>query len=132
MRIHSQSFVAPQEFQKAMKSKQNSPILLYCNNVRKCIIEFYASFFYIGVIPTPQQILYFVSTSNHNCFEGHSPPRWLYLILFLHQTTTIRAKLFDRLQLYLILFLHQTTTRSCSKAIVIELYLILFLHQTTT
>ena len=24
---------APQEFQKAMKSKQNNPILLYCNNV---------------------------------------------------------------------------------------------------
>ena len=71
MRIHSQSFVVPQEFQKAMKSKQNSPILLYCNNVRKRIIEFYASFSYIGVIPPLQQILYFVSASNHNDPHRH-------------------------------------------------------------
>ena len=52
--------VAPQEFQKAMKSKQNNPILLYCNNVKERITEFYANSSYIGIIPTPQQIIDFV------------------------------------------------------------------------
>ena len=53
---------APQEFQKAMKSKQNNSILLYCNNVRERITEFYANSSYIGVIPTPQQIIDFVKS----------------------------------------------------------------------
>ena len=52
----------PQEFQKAMKSKQNNPILLYCNNVRERITEFYANSSYMGIIPTPQQIIDFVKS----------------------------------------------------------------------
>ena len=47
---------APQEFQKAMKSKQNNPILLYCNNVRERITEFFANSSYMGIVPTPRHI----------------------------------------------------------------------------
>ena len=53
---------APQEFQKAMKSKQNNPILLYCNNVRERITEFFANSSYMGIVPTPQQIIDFVKS----------------------------------------------------------------------
>lgn len=52
----------PQEFQKAMKSKQNNPILLYCNNVRERITEFFANSSYMGIVPTPQQIIDFVKS----------------------------------------------------------------------
>ena len=50
----------PFEFQKAMKSKQNNPILLYCNNIRSKITEFYADATCSGNIPTPQRIIEFV------------------------------------------------------------------------
>ena len=56
----------------------------------------------------------------------------LYLIPFLHQTTTITYQRLWRLQLYLIPFLHQTTTSIDSLNETIKLYLIPFLHQTTT
>ena len=56
----------------------------------------------------------------------------LYLIFFLHQTTTtiIFGKM--RLRLYLIFFLHQTTTPLHRNQKSNRLYLIFFLHQTTT
>ena len=57
---------------------------------------------------------------------------WLYLILFLHQTTTCKGLDVPLNPLYLILFLHQTTTTSLGKRGGTSLYLILFLHQTTT
>ena len=50
----------PQEFQKAMKSKQNNPILLYCNNIREKITGYYASSSCTGITPTAQQIIDFV------------------------------------------------------------------------
>ena len=56
----------------------------------------------------------------------------LYLIEFLHQTTTRFGDIDHVLALYLIEFLHQTTTFSNSECAGRELYLIEFLHQTTT
>ena len=55
-------------------------------------------------------VSYSISTSNHNVFASNLCPHGLYLIPFLHQTTTfaIIAPLLSRL--YLIPFLHQTTT----------------------
>ena len=50
----------PQEFQKAMKSKQNNPILLYCNNIREKITGYYTNLSCTGNIPTAQQIIDFV------------------------------------------------------------------------
>ena len=56
----------------------------------------------------------------------------LYLIEFLHQTTTLPfISLSDQL-LYLIEYLHQTTTARIDFINARELYLIEFLHQTTT
>ena len=57
---------------------------------------------------------------------------WLYLIPFLHQTTTFAIKGEREPALYLIPFLHQTTTWLAIFAKPFELYLIPFLHQTTT
>ena len=56
----------------------------------------------------------------------------LYLILFLHQTTTGSTDEVKTVTLYLILFLHQTTTENGYREYDYTLYLILFLHQTTT
>ena len=56
----------------------------------------------------------------------------LYLIEFLHQTTTPLLAPWARQVLYLIEFLHQTTTLSSLWLINSLLYLIEFLHQTTT
>ena len=73
-----------------------------------------------------------IPTSNHNIITdvfGQTP---LYIILFLHQTTTyIRIDRNDA-RLYIILFLHQTTTPARCDAQFVRLYIILFLHQTTT
>ena len=56
----------------------------------------------------------------------------LYLIEFLHQTTTIYEDVRLDHMLYLIEFLHQTTTLLVSFPLTLLLYLIEFLHQTTT
>ena len=51
-----------------------------------------------------------IPTSNHNSFQGNDFMQALYIVLFLHQTTTIRQRdMFSGL-LYIVLFLHQTTT----------------------
>ena len=55
-------------------------------------------------------VSYSISTSNHNFSHINNPILTLYLIPFLHQTTTqhvLRRRLY---RLYLIPFLHQTTT----------------------
>ena len=57
---------------------------------------------------------------------------WLYLIPFLHQTTTSVIELSKDSKLYLIPFLHQTTTSNHRQILPSLLYLIPFLHQTTT
>ena len=56
----------------------------------------------------------------------------LYIILFLHQTTTVTTCLHTMGALYIILFLHQTTTGRSARIRSPMLYIILFLHQTTT
>lgn len=50
----------PSEFKKAMKSKQNTPVLQYCNNVREKITTYYTNAVCNGDNPTPQQIIDFV------------------------------------------------------------------------
>ena len=56
----------------------------------------------------------------------------LYIIMFLHQTTTyIWIGTWNGL-LYIIMFLHQTTTALDFFSISYVLYIIMFLHQTTT
>ena len=56
-------------------------------------------------------VSYSISTSNHNIRVVYFPFDELYLIPFLHQTTTYPMGKFEFLWLYLIPFLHQTTTR---------------------
>ena len=53
---------------------------------------------------------YIVSTSNHNHDVEQTPKNPLFLILFLHQTTTLPNCTVTLEELFLILFLHQTTT----------------------
>ena len=69
------------------------------------------SIYNIKITPILHTIVsYRLSTSNHNFFL---PPYWgiLYLIVFLHQTTTSFNTTAGFRKLYLIVFLHQTTTR---------------------
>ena len=73
-----------------------------------------------------------IPTSNHNAAMHGCIFILLYIILFLHQTTTLPWSLLFQRPLYIILFLHQTTTQFSSPQKLIELYIILFLHQTTT
>ena len=73
-----------------------------------------------------------IPTSNHNPCRGMPHHIWLFICLFLHQTTTIRGLQKRWKRLFICLFLHQTTTLllvlSCRK----QLFICLFLHQTTT
>ena len=55
-------------------------------------------------------VSYSISTSNHNSKIASVIGKTLYLIPFLHQTTTVVLAMLHLLQLYLIPFLHQTTT----------------------
>ena len=77
-------------------------------------------------------VYHLVPTSNHNHFTMPLSEIPLFIILFLHQTTTCRTFGYGRLQLFIILFLHQTTTYTPSFRVVVWLFIILFLHQTTT
>ena len=56
----------------------------------------------------------------------------LFLIRFLHQTTTQQLPSIGLIVLFLIRFLHQTTTTNSPPISVALLFLIRFLHQTTT
>ena len=61
--------------------------------------------------PLPIAVVYHpFPTSNHNPSEPRPFQDRLYIILFLHQTTTKAQEQQERLKLYIILFLHQTTT----------------------
>ena len=55
-------------------------------------------------------VSYSISTSNHNCDTALLTEGELYLIPFLHQTTTATMLSTPKMKLYLIPFLHQTTT----------------------
>ena len=77
-------------------------------------------------------VSYSISTSNHNLFCRITQTAVLYLIPFLHQTTTQSLSDWFTYKLYLIPFLHQTTTDTYDEVCEALLYLIPFLHQTTT
>ena len=77
-------------------------------------------------------VSYSISTSNHNLYIKEYNVAELYLIPFLHQTTTFDCDAVFRIWLYLIPFLHQTTTKCMAVSSCWLLYLIPFLHQTTT
>ena len=49
-------------------------------------------------------------TSNHNACRALDDWAWLYVLFFLHQTTTYCLLLFVFFLLYVLFFLHQTTT----------------------
>ena len=73
-----------------------------------------------------------IPTSNHNLWLAIHFTLMLYIILFLHQTTTCQLCLGFVQLLYIILFLHQTTTGIHGTCLFLVSYIILFLHQTTT
>ena len=56
----------------------------------------------------------------------------LYIVRFLHQTTTTYATCQQEHLLYIVRFLHQTTTLSYDLYMAFLLYIVRFLHQTTT
>ena len=77
-------------------------------------------------------VYHLVPTSNHNQkLLGHCLSA-LFIILFLHQTTTDATFVGNSYGLFIILFLHQTTTRPSISRNGCQLFIILFLHQTTT
>ena len=55
-------------------------------------------------------VYYHVPTSNHNSARCVICANVLYIIMFLHQTTTIFFMINGNFLLYIIMFLHQTTT----------------------
>ena len=73
-----------------------------------------------------------IPTSNHNLWRFLAFSSALYIVLFLHQTTTDRIRKFIQRTLYIVLFLHQTTTDFPVSDGKCKLYIVLFLHQTTT
>jgi hypothetical protein len=56
----------------------------------------------------------------------------LFLIIILHQTTTVNKSPIPQGQLFLIIILHQTTTGAIKALDMNLLFLIIILHQTTT
>ena len=51
-----------------------------------------------------------IPTSNHNLMACDTSCMPLYIVLFLHQTTTVGWSDIQKVPLYIVLFLHQTTT----------------------
>ena len=51
-----------------------------------------------------------IPTSNHNKQYEIYIHDELYIVLFLHQTTTLKQDVLSAFSLYIVLFLHQTTT----------------------
>ena len=77
-------------------------------------------------------VYHLVPTSNHNLDANLFLHLMLFIILFLHQTTTMGFRRRQVSALFIILFLHQTTTLVGVGRRVALLFIILFLHQTTT
>ena len=76
--------------------------ILFCSYIKPQLSLMSADLRYV--------VSYSVPTSNHNSIKIILSIGVLYLILFLHQTTTICYPPSISKRLYLILFLHQTTT----------------------
>ena len=71
-------------------------------------------------------------TSNHNIWETLISQQKLYIVRFLHQTTTACPCTLNLRSLYIVRFLHQTTTNTLLENCSMVLYIVRFLHQTTT
>ena len=65
---------------------------------------------FFNVVTQSSVVYHLVPTSNHNVMVVPSRKIRLFIILFLHQTTTIFYMAPDWRGLFIILFLHQTTT----------------------
>ena len=100
-----------------------------------CCISYYS---YIKPQPLYCRVSFFmvvyrtIPTSNHNTSSMNIENNLLYIVLFLHQTTTAAGDGDYGSQLYIVLFLHQTTTNLDWRISWCLLYIVLFLHQTTT
>ena len=85
----------------------------YCFDVALRCISYY-SYIKPQLIEAPCFSLFVVyrtiPTSNHNLIGTLSLFLLLYIVLFLHQTTTGKSINSRRAELYIVLFLHQTTT----------------------
>ena len=81
---------------------------------------------------TKRVVYHLVPTSNHNRARARFVLLQLFIILFLHQTTTAWSRARRWTLLFIILFLHQTTTPWMRWLPLYLLFIILFLHQTTT
>ena len=62
------------------------------------------------VLPMRFVVYRTIPTSNHNPPRPRTLSLWLYIVLFLHQTTTTQVWKPSYNALYIVLFLHQTTT----------------------
>ena len=71
-------------------------------------------------------------TSNHNVKQKIIRLWQLYIVRFLHQTTTKGIIRISKFLLYIVRFLHQTTTLIKGIPDAVGLYIVRFLHQTTT
>ena len=81
---------------------------------------------YKGVVYRP------FPTSNHNGVGQKMYNHVLYIVRFLHQTTTEWQPWLLTNELYIVRFLHQTTTVCQLPRRSSVLYIVRFLHQTTT
>ena len=90
------------------------PKITCCHNSKSCIS--YYSYIKPQLDRSACQCLPVVyrtiPTSNHNLEEWGYKRDVLYIVLFLHQTTTVKLSASLTATLYIVLFLHQTTTFS--------------------
>ena len=77
-------------------------------------------------------VSYWISTSNHNCYLNSSRSCRLYLIEFLHQTTTCAPVIVRTMRCILLNFYIKPQRGFEVQRHGRRLYLIEFLHQTTT
>ena len=73
-----------------------------------------------------------IPTSNHNCWAGVSLSSTVVYRTIPTSNHNVRTDKRAPLRLYIVLFLHQTTTDADIKRYQLKLYIVLFLHQTTT
>ena len=104
--------VWPDELYLIVFLHQTTTRVLRQISVKHCILSsFYIKPQQLHPFRSPTRIVsYRLSTSNHNSDILIVVTWWLYLIVFLHQTTTLTEWCPRNMQLYLIVFLHQTTT----------------------
>ena len=102
--------------------------LVPTSNHNRTIVPIFAPVVVYHLVPTSNHnalalalamrkvVYHLVPTSNHNVGLEIHIDRELFIILFLHQTTTALPSSLAAVKLFIILFLHQTTTpmRPCT------------------